>query len=180
MTDKSWSEAQQEHTALLVIDVQQGMFGKSIPVYQAEQLLQNINLLIDQAHAAGVSVIFVQHCDNRALVKGSPDWQLHQELHFLGEDAVVLKEHGNAFEKTGLDEELKGRRITTVVVTGLVTHGCVKNSCLGALALGYKVVLAADGHSSFSKDAAGLIEEWNGKLGEQDVRVVPAVEIVFN
>jgi nicotinamidase-related amidase len=35
-----------------------------------------------------------------------------------------------------------------VILTGLVTHGCVKATCEGALALGYAAVLAADGHSS--------------------------------
>ena len=64
-----------------------------------------------------------------------------------------------------------------MIVTGLVTHGCVKATCEGALALGYAVVLAADGHSSYSKDAARHVEEWNRKLGEAGARVVPAAEI---
>jgi hypothetical protein len=45
------------------------------------------------------------------------------------------------------------------------------------LALGYAVVLAADGHSSYSKDAARLIEEWNRKLGEAGVQVMSAAQI---
>ena len=35
--------------ALLVIDVQQGLFEKPIPIYQAEKLLANLNRLIDSA-----------------------------------------------------------------------------------------------------------------------------------
>ena len=58
-----------------------------------------------------------------------------------------------------------------MIVTGLVTHGCVKATCLGALELGYAVVLAEDGHSSYSKDAARLVEEWNRKLGEAGAKV---------
>ena len=65
------------------------------------------------------------------------------------------------------------------MVTGLVTHGCVKATCLGALALGYAVTLAADGHSSYSKDAAPLIEEWNRKLGEAGATVATASQIAF-
>lgn len=70
--------------------------------------------------------------------------------------------------------ELADRGVGRVVVTGLVTHGCVKATCLGGLELGYEVVLAKDGHSSYSKEAARLIEEWNRKLGEAGAQVVPA------
>ena len=66
-----------------------------------------------------------------------------------------------------------------MIVTGLVTHGCVKATCLGALALGYAVTLAADGHSSYSKEAAPLIEEWNRKLGAAGAQVLPAVQIAL-
>jgi hypothetical protein len=38
-------------------------------------------------------------------------------------------------------------------------------------------VLAGDGHSSYSKDAARLIEEWNRKLGEAGAVVLPAAQI---
>ena len=74
---------------------------------------------------------------------------------------------------------MTSRGIGRVIVTGLVTHGCVKATCLGALALGYAVTLAADGHSSYSKDAAPLIEEWNRKLGEAGASVMPTSQIAF-
>jgi nicotinamidase-related amidase len=94
-------------------------------------------------------------------------------------DLVVHKQHGNAFEDTPLHGELAGRGVGRVIVTGLVTHGCVKAPCLGALELGYAVVLAADGHSSYSKDAARLIEEWNRRLGEAGTVVAPAAQVAF-
>ncbi len=61
---------------------------------------------------------------------------------------IVHKQHGNAFEDTPLHAMLVERSAGRVIVTGLVTHGCVKATCLGALASGYAVTLAADGHSS--------------------------------
>jgi nicotinamidase-related amidase len=62
---------------------------------------------------------------------------------------------------------------------GLVTHGCVKATCLGALQLGYDVTLVKDGHSSYSKDASRLIEEWNQKLNAQGCELKVASEIDF-
>lgn len=170
----------QNDVALLVIDLQQGLFKKSTPIYQAEELLQNVTSLIALAHQRRIPVFYVQHSDARSLVKGTPDWQLHARLTPLDTDYVVHKQHGNAFEKTTLHETLRSKAITTVVITGLVTHGCVRATCLGARQLGYRVILVRDGHSSFSKQAAELIEEWNQKLGAEGVEIKPAAEITFD
>jgi hypothetical protein len=36
-----------------------------------------------------------------------------------------------------------------------------------------------DGHSSFSKQAAELIEEWNGKMAAEGMTLKPAAEVIF-
>lgn len=166
-------------SALLVIDVQQGLFRKSTPIYQAERLLTNIETLVARARAAGTLVVYVQHASAKVLPYGSADWQLHPRLTPQPGDLLIEKQHGDAFEETTLEPELATRGITRVIATGLVTHGCVKATCLGAQARGYAVVLAADGHSSYSKDAARLIEEWHTKLRAAGVAVQPTQEIVF-
>ena len=165
--------------ALFVIDVQQGLFNKSTPIYKAEELLDNINLLVDRAHQDGVPVFYIQHFEPRTLIKGSQDWQLHPRLQPQTRDNIIHKEHGNAFEETSLDEVLHSQNITSLVVTGLVTHGCVKATCIGALQLGYRVILVKDGHSSYSQQAAQIIDKWNEKLSEQQVEVKTASEIEF-
>ena len=170
---------QGQATALLVIDVQHGLFRKSTPIYRAEPLLNTVATLIERAHAASVLVVYIQHASDKVLPFGSTDWQLHPRLHPGEGDLVVHKQHGNAFEDTPLHADLASRGIKRVIVAGLVTHGCVKATCLGALELGYEVVLAADGHSSYSKDAARLIEEWNRKLSEAGAVVAPAGQIAF-
>ena len=167
-------------TALLVIDMQQGLFDKSQPVYKADQLLDNVLLLVEQAHAAGAAVFYIQHCDKRDLAEGSAGWQLHPRLQPVGQDFHLLKEKSNSFEGTDLDEILKSKGVTDLVITGLVTHGCVKNGCLGAKEHGYRVTLVKDGHSSFSNEAAELIDEWNEKLIAEGVEVKEAAKIVFN
>jgi nicotinamidase-related amidase len=170
----------QYNSALLVIDVQQGLFRKSTPIYKADELLENINLLVEQAHGDGVPVFYIQHSDNRTLVKGSQDWQLHPKLHPQRIDTIIHKQHGNAFEDTNLGTLLKSKNITNLVVTGLVTHGCVKATCLGARQLGHRVILVKDGHSSYSKDAARLIEQWNQNLNAQGCELRSTLEIEFS
>jgi nicotinamidase-related amidase len=44
--------------ALLVIDVQQGLFAKSIPIYHADELLKNIGTLVDRAHRTGATALY--------------------------------------------------------------------------------------------------------------------------
>ncbi len=165
--------------ALLVIDVQRGLFNKGTPIYQAEQLLTNIHTLVRKAHHAGALVVYVQHSADRQLVLDSSDWKLHPRLSPLPEDLHVDKLHGDAFEETPLMEELEACLVGTVVTCGLVTHGCVKATTLGALQRGYRTVLAGDTHSSYSKDAQKLIEQWNGKMREAGAEVQTAAEIEF-
>ncbi len=175
--DQTKAFAEEQAAALLVIDVQQGLFRKSTPIYRAEALLNTLAALITRAHAAGMPVVYIQHASDKVLPFGSADWQLHPRLQPAEGDLLVHKQHGNAFEDTLLHDALASRGIRRVIVTGLVTHGCVKATCLGALALGYAVVLAADGHSSYSKDAARLVEEWNHRLDAAGAQVMPAAQI---
>jgi nicotinamidase-related amidase len=166
-------------TALLVIDVQAGLFQKSTPIYQADDLLRKINTLIDRAHHAGVPVIYVQHSDQRDLIRDSEGWQLHPQLRPLEKDGFIFKEKSNSFEGTNLDETLRSKGIERLVITGLVTHGCVKNGCIGAKQLGYQVILVQDAHSNYSTKAAQLLEEWNEKLRNENVELKTASEITF-
>ena len=166
-------------TALLVIDVQKGLFEKSTPIYQAHQLLLNINILINKARQEGVPVFFIQHSSEKFLEKGSDAWKLHPDIQPAGGETVIHKVHPNAFEATNLRGELKERGIDTLVVTGLVTHGCVKATCLGALEEGYRVRLVSDGHSSYSKDAPQLIHKWNTELSRKGAELIEAINIRF-
>lgn len=164
---------------LLVIDVQQGLFERRTPIFKAEQLLDCITTLIDKARQNGVPVFFVQHANKRSLAEGSSAWQFHPRIEPLEGELVIHKHQGNAFKDTVLREELEARGVSEVVVVGLVTHGCVQATCVGALGLGYHVILVQDGHSSYNRQAGELIVEWNQKLQERGVEVKRSQETDF-
>ncbi len=168
-----------DRTALLVIDVQRGLFKRSTPIYNAERLLDNIRTLVARAHRARVPVIYIQHSNRGMLAEGSEDWQLHRRLRPAGKDLIIFKCSASAFQTTPLAEELTARRVSQVVITGLVTHGCVRATCLDAKKLGYRVVLVQDGHSNYSPRAAHLIDEWNRKLSFGTVVLKPTTGIDF-
>lgn len=165
-------------TALLVVDVQQALFERLTPIYQADELLDTISDLVERAHATGALVVYIRH-GNKLLQPGSSGWQLHPRVQPADDDLVIDKTHGDAFQDTSLDAELKARSISNVAVTGLVTHGCVRATCLGGSNRGYDVILVADGHSSYHRQAARLIKEWNETLAAALAFVLPAAEINF-
>jgi nicotinamidase-related amidase len=175
MSAKKW-----DGVALLVIDVQQGLFQRSNPIYKAQELLENINTLVERAHRADIPVFYIQHANKGTLVQDSDEWQLHPQMQPVERDFIIYKRHGNAFKDTTLGQELESRKIKKLVATGLLTNGCVKATCIAAQKLGYEVILVRDGHSNFNEQAASVIEEWHQKLGDGIVELRSTREIDFN
>jgi len=167
------------HTSLLIIDVQQALFERGKPIYQAVRLLENLNLAMERARQAGALVIFVQHENESFLMKDTPGWQLHPGLDILKGDRFVQKHHPSAFQGTDLAEILVERNVDRLVIGGLVSHGCVRATVLDSLSRGYSVVLLQDGHSNYHQKAAALISEWNTKLQQAGASVSPTAEVNY-
>jgi nicotinamidase-related amidase len=165
-------------TALLIIDVQKELFQKKNPVYHGDEMLTNICALAERAHQSGSLVIYIQH-ENNTMTQGSDGWQLHPHLQPAEGDLFFQKQHSSAFEKSKLHETLAGLGVRQVIVTGLVTHGCVKAACLDALKLGYHVTLVSDGHSNFNAKPNQVITETAASLSAAGVNLKSAHEIDF-
>ena len=165
--------------ALLVIDVQQGLFERSAPIYQTEEVLTKINELVDEAHQRNAPVVYIQHANDNTLIKGTREWQFHAQIQPQDGDFHIHKEHGNAFNQTELHQLLQDHQIDTIIASGLVTHGCVRATCLGGLELGYRVILAKDAHSNFSKTAGQIIKKWHTKLADAGVELLETSKITF-
>jgi nicotinamidase-related amidase len=92
---------------------------------------------------------------------------------------IIEKEKGNSFEDTTLPGAMEARGIKNLLITGLVTHQCVRATSLGALKLGYNVFLIQGGHSNFEVDAEKIIETQEAKLEEAGVHLVTPGQIDF-
>ena len=165
--------------ALLVIDLQQGIFENATPIHKADEMLDNINLLVERAHQAEVPVIYIQHSGKKSLIRGTKSWRFHPRIRPQRNDLLLHKTVGNAFEGTTLNKTLKGMNITSLVACGLVTHGCVRATCQGALKLGYNLTLAEDAHSIFSKQVQKVKDNLNEKMREKNAVVLPTSQISF-
>lgn len=166
--------------ALLIIDVQRGLFNRSNPIYQAEGLIENINSLVDLAHKKGIPVYYIQHSNDSSLAMGTEDWKLHPDMQPMDVDDVIHKKPGSAFVDTTLGEGLASRGVGNLTITGLVTQGCVRATSLDALKLGYHVDLVEDAHSTYSKTAKRIIKDWNKKLSEKGAILVKAKDVQFD
>lgn len=165
--------------ALVVIDVQEGLFKRGRGVYRADEFLRNIIHLIDAARQAAAPVVMVRHSNGSSLKPGSEDWRIHHALRPFRDCLVIDKEHASCFHGTRLVSLLDERHVTDVVLSGLVTHGCVRASCFDGLSHGYSVTLVADGHSGYSRNAASQIKTWNNKFQSLGVILEPTLEVSF-
>jgi nicotinamidase-related amidase len=170
-------------TVLLILDAQVNMFDEAQPVYNAARLLGTLQGLIAAAHANGVPVIFVQNEGGPGDPDepGTPGWRIHPAVAPATGDVVLGKRHPDAFEQTDLKQELDGRRITRLVITGMQTELCIAATTQQAKALGYEVVLVEDGHSTFNDGtltADQIIQRQNRAMNEL-VAVKPASQVRF-
>ncbi|MHA2225984.1 MAG: isochorismatase family protein [Candidatus Hodarchaeales archaeon] len=170
-----------ENTALIVVDVQYGLFIREIPIYEEKALIMNINNLIEKAHTENIPVFFIQHCSAR-LKEGTSEWDFHPKLEVNKEiDDFITKTKPNSFLRTPLKNKLDVLNITKLVIVGIWTHNCVQATCKGAKKLGYEVILVRDGHSlgEDTESAKKSIESWNKRLSSGVVELKYSKEIDF-
>ena len=162
---------------LLIVDMQkEGLLNRK--VYNKKKLIENINNLINFFRENNKLIIFVRHTNQSFLKENTDGWQFCEELDILEEDVVINKRHSNVFREKYFISFLKENNIKEVVVTGLITDGCVKAACLGALEMGLSVVLVSDGHSTFHKNAEKIISDWNLYLREQGAILLSTSDIL--
>ena len=141
-------------TAVLVIDVQEGLCIGPNAAHDCAGTIERINLVTRGARAAGAPVVFVQHeTRTGGLAHGSPAWQLARGLEVEPTDLRVRKTTPDSFLGTPLQGLLEQLSVERLVVCGMHTEFCVDTTVRRALALGYPVVLVADAHTSAGNDA---------------------------
>jgi nicotinamidase-related amidase len=132
------------NTALLVIDVQNGVVGEA---HDRDNVVANIATLIDKARAAGVDVVWIQH-NSDELPTGSERWQYVPELVRRESEPLVQKAYGDSFEETDLEAVLAERGIGALLISGAQTDECIRSTLHGAIARGYDATLVGDAHTT--------------------------------
>ena len=178
-------------TALLVIDVQEAMFGpgKQPPVFRAEEVLANIAILLSRARSAGAKVIYIQHHDqvDPALQPGQPGFAIRAAIAPEPGESVVVKRICDAFTQTNLEQVLRAAGIRRLVSCGIQSDFCVDAASRGAMNRGFDVILASDAHTTWDNGvlrAEQIIAHVNATLPNMSgpnarIQTTPTAKIEF-
>jgi nicotinamidase/pyrazinamidase len=141
--------------ALLVIDIQEGITGKSSTsefyVLKSEELISVVNRIIDSSARNGIPVIYIKNeisnplinILNSSLAKGSPGAELDSRLKVLSK-YIVNKDKSDAFSNPLLDSILVRNDINRLVFAGLDLAECVNSTILAADNRKYDICLISD------------------------------------
>lgn len=173
-------------TALLVIDVQQGVVDGA---HRRDEVVAAIAALVGRARDESVPVVWVQHSDEE-LVRDSVEWAYVPELVPAETEALVHKSYGDSFEGTDLSDILAEAGVGRLIVAGAETDACIRSTIHGAFTRGYDVTLVGDAHTAGDKSPWGappvpdVIAHTNLYWSFQaapgrTAAVVPAAEVTF-
>lgn len=176
-----------ERTALVVIDLQNGIVGRPTQPYPAADVVDRTVRLADAFRAKGLPVVLVRVATapdgadaahgRTELVRpagtapaGSSD--IVAALAGHDGDLVVTKRNWGAFFGTELDVILRRRGVTQIVLTGIATSIGVESTARQAYERNYNVTLATDAMSDLSAEghanAVALVFPRLGESGTTD------------
>ena len=99
-------------------------------------------------------VIWVQHSDPE-LKRGTPGWEIVQELTPRDSEPLVHKNYGDSFEATDLEAVLAEAGVGHLVVAGAESDACIRSTIHGAFTRGYDVMLVGDAHTAGDRSPWG-------------------------
>jgi len=169
------------HTAVLVVECQEGVIGRNTPAnlrqladaVDGSGMLARLAGLLGSARRAGVPVfhcIHEQRQDGRAgsyntpltaalhregarMVRDSAEARIVPELAPEAEDFIVSRIHGmTAFHGTELDSLLRNLQIRTVIPTGVSLNVAIPGTVIEAANRGYRVIVPTDCVAGFPAD----------------------------
>ena len=107
-------------TALLIIDVQQGLCTGAHAAFDVAGVLARINHVAALARGAGAPVVLIQHeAPEDPLRYGSAGWQLAEGLEVAESDRRLRKTATDAFHRTELQAVLQAGGVIALVICGL-------------------------------------------------------------
>jgi nicotinamidase-related amidase len=149
--------ANRPNTALLVVDVQNGVV-EGTP--RRDDVVANVANLVDKARGKDVPVVWVQH-NSEELPSGSDQWRIVPELAPDEAEPLVQKSYGDSFEATDLETILGDLGVGRLVVAGAQSDACIRSTLHGALVRGYDATLVSDAHTTED------LSEWGAPPPEQ-------------
>ncbi len=154
-------------TALVLVDLQKGVVGRSLAPRPAQDVVANAIRLATafRSGEALVVLVRVEYRDVREKLNLpadmpaptgmlAPDWsEITPELGPKPGDIVITKRQWGAFYGTELDLQLRRRGIKTLVLGGIATNMGVESTARDANERGFEQIFAEDAMASLSAEA---------------------------
>ncbi len=143
-----------DNPALMIIDVQVGLDDPARGERNNPGAEGRIAALLAAWRARGLPVIHVQHDSvepESKLRPGLPGHAIKAEARPLEDETLVHKQTNSAFVGTGLEQDLRRRRIRQLVIAGLTTDHCVSTTVRSASDRGFDVTLVTDACAAFGR-----------------------------
>jgi ureidoacrylate peracid hydrolase len=169
VTENKWNLAT-ETKALIVVDMQNGflkpdgfMVKAGLNIDQCMAAVEPNRRVIAACREAKIPVIFTRYTlrpdykdagllgeiypalkESQAMVVGTRDWEIADELKPAGDDIILDKQRYSAFYNTNLELLLRGLGVTMVVVTGVTTNICVESTVRDAFFRDFRITVIED------------------------------------
>jgi nicotinamidase-related amidase len=140
-----------QQTALIVIDVQQGLDDPSLGERNNPQAEANMVRLLNAWRRDGRPIIHVRHDSTEPqspLRPELPGNAIKPEVQPQGDEPLITKNVNSAFVGTDLEARLRAQKIQDVVIIGLTTPYCVSTTARMAANLGFKTIVVSDATAS--------------------------------
>lgn len=150
-----------QHTALIIIDVQQGFDD---PIWGQRNNLQaepNIIRLLSAWRHTKRPIFHIQHTSLESaspLRADSAGHNFKEGMQPQNAEPVIQKHVNSAFIGTDLEARLRQNAIDTLVIVGLTTDHCVSTTTRMAGNLGFNTYVISDATATF--DRTGYDGEW--------------------
>ncbi|MCF2140625.1 MAG: cysteine hydrolase [Candidatus Lokiarchaeota archaeon] len=158
-----------KNTALLVLDMQNIFLQEKSHAFipSGLEIISNIQKLISLFDRLNLPIIATQHYNvpennneknlmnkwwKHPIEKKSKDFQLNSALIFPSITIFLKKKHYSAFYQTKLSSILRAQEITSVVITGLMTHLCCETTARDAFMHGFQTFFVIDATATYSED----------------------------
>jgi nicotinamidase-related amidase len=159
-------------SVLLLVDVQRNMLLPPEPVPEADGVAAAIEDVLDRARSAGAVIVHVRNNGpaDAPDALGTPGWELVHEVR--DGEHVVDKDEPDAFAGTGLADLVPAS--AAVVVAGMQSEYCIRETSLSALRRGHRVMLVHGAHATYDDEvpAATTARRIEEELGAAGVSVV--------
>ncbi|MEU1513403.1 isochorismatase family protein [Streptomyces sp. NPDC005811] len=136
-------------TALVLVDLMDRIVALPLEPRKGTEVLSVAEELARTFRAAGAPVVLVR-VERPGVAEQPPGSGLVPGLLAAG-DVEIVKRTIGAFQGTGLDEALRARGVTTVVLGGIATNLGVESTARAAGDLGYDLVFVEDAMAALTQ-----------------------------